>query len=238
MCMEYAERIMLSPQDFDSYGNVLPDRVLTLFQNAANAHACQLGVDFETMAKKNLLWVITQIKYQVIGTIHPQTELNITTWPLAPNRLGCRREYMICDKDGNIMIKGTSNWVLIDMKSRRLATEGEIYPQNNFKEEQVFPGRTPRLRDFEANDKAFVVYPDESTIDANGHVNNTKYADFVLKALQDLHGVMDVFHIEYHHEVFCHQSLNLYQSKSENVTLVKGLDDKGTRMFTCSITLK
>lgn len=235
--MEYTEAFTLASSDFDEYGNIFPGRVLALFETAANHHAVLLGIDHTAMAARGFLWVVTQIKYQILSQAAPDTELKIKTWPLPPDRLGYRREYLVTSADGKALIKATSNWVFIDIKNRRLAKTFSIYPEASYCTEQNFSERPKRLRDFEADSQAFLLSPDQSAIDFNGHVNNTKYADFILCALQSLGGKVAAFQIDYHREVMCGQSLRLYHAKSGNTTLVKGLDEGDRRMFTCSFTI-
>ena len=56
---QYSEAAVLTAKHFDARGNVLPAVVLDLFQKAAGHHAECLGVGFEAMIAKNLLWVAT-----------------------------------------------------------------------------------------------------------------------------------------------------------------------------------
>ena len=234
----HSENFVISHESFDSHGNVLPGCVLAMFQQLAGNHAEKLGVGFEAMLERKLLWVVTQIKYQVCGKIKPDMQLFGNTWPLSPSRIGYEREYLLCDADGNALIKGVSHWALIDTEQRQLTVASNVYPEMEHLTDKVFDERMRRLRDFEATSEAFKICPDQSTIDGNGHVNNTQYADFVVAALQELDGEIDTFQMDYINEVMCNQPLCLYHTASENSTLVKGLDEDGKRMFACAITFK
>lgn len=234
--MKHTVTFTLSSEDFDAQGNVIPRQLLNLFQKAADSHALLLGVDHDAVVKQRLLWVVTQTRYQVLLKPKPDESISITTWPTPPNRLGSKREYLMQNENNEILIKGSSNWVLMDIESRHLATFADIFPENSFVDESVFTEKSRRLRDFETDSKPYTVCPDDTTIDVNGHVNNTFYADFALAALGDFKGNIHTFQIDYLHEVLCHEPLTLYHKISENTALVKGLSQDGTRMFTCSIT--
>lgn len=236
--MKHSLSFAISPEDFDTHGNLVPQKVLDLLQKAANSHADLLGVDHDAVVTHHLLWVVTQSRYQVEILPKPGETVTITTWPTPPNRLGSKREYLITDQDGTLLIKGSSNWVLMDMESRRLASFADIFPENSFVDETVFAEKAPRLRNFEADSEAFVLTPDEATIDVNGHVNNTFYAGFVMSALNQFSGIINNFQIDYHHEVLCHEPLALYHKIEEKTALVKGLSQDGTLMFTCSVQHK
>ena len=152
--------------------------------------------------------------------------------------MGSKREYIVSSENGTVLIKGSSNWVLMDIESRRLASFADIFPENSFVDESVFPEKAPRLRNFETNSKAFVLTPDESTIDVNGHVNNTFYADFVMSSLGDFGGSINAFQIDYLHEVLCHEPLTLYHKIEEKTAYIKGLSADDTLMFTCSVSIE
>jgi len=228
----------LTAEDFDVQGNLIPRQVLNIFQKAADSHAILLGVDHDVVVTHHLLWVVTQTRYQVISLPKPDETLTITTWPTPPNRLGSKREYLIQNENNEILIKGSSNWVLMDMESRRLASFADIFPENSFVDESVFSEKAPRLRNFETDNQPYTLCPDESTIDVNGHVNNTFYADFALSALGDFNGIISTLQIDYLHEVLCHEPLTLYHKIEEKTAFIKGLSADNTLMFTCTVNVK
>ncbi len=236
--MEYQESYRLSENQFDSHGNLLPAEILKLAQCVADKHAHILGVGFETMLQKNLLWVISQVRYQVCQPIHPGETITVETWPLPPTKLGFERNFSIFDQNGIVCIKGIATWVIIDTEERHLVMPRDLYIGNDYRMERNFTDRAKRLRDFEADSDACICIPDETTIDYNGHVNNVYYAKFILDTLGDFSGTIDTFQIDYIHEVMCGQPLSLFHKKQENTILVKGVLEENTKSFTCTITLK
>lgn len=236
--MKYTEKIVLGVGITDKKGNMHPSEMLDIFQNVATAHAEKLGVGFAKMIEKNLLWVVTQIKYQVCGEIKEGQEVVVITWPSAPSRAGFERDYLVCDEGGNTLIKGVSNWVLMDANERTLSHLVDVYPSDEYCTDKNFEQRTRRLRDFEAEGKGYDVTPKESAIDRNGHVNNAKYADFVEEALGGFDGVIDIFQIDFIHEVMPGMRLKLYCESEENSVRIKGSSEEGNRMFGCSVIYK
>lgn len=235
---EYSETTILTAEQFDDHGNVLPAAVLDLFQRAAGSHAERLGVGFEAMLSKNLLWVVTQIKYQVLAAAQPGQPLTVTTWPLPPSRLGFDREYLICDAAGMVLIRGTSKWMQIDAAERRLMPTSNVYPLTEYRTTRNFEERIRRIRNFDADSDVCRICPDESAIDNNGHVNNAKYAGFAYTALQDFGGVISTFQIDFLHEVMCGEPLELSYAVSGKTTLVKGVGEDGERKFACGIEIQ
>lgn len=235
---QYTESAVLTADMFDARGNLLPMYALDLFQNAAGQHAERLGVGFEAMLAQNMLWVVTQIKYQVLVGMHPGQTVNVTTWPLPPTRLGFDREYLICSEAGEVLIKGTSKWMQIDAAERKLIPGANVYPLEEYCSTKNFEERIRRIRDFEAASDVCRICPGESTIDYNGHVNNAEYAGFVYHALQDFGGMIDSFQIDFLHEVMCGEPLDLSYAVSGKTTLVKGVGADGERKFACGIEIR
>ena len=236
--MKYEERLTLPESGFDVCGNLLPRKVLFFFEMLASHHAEELGVGFEAMLKRNLLWVIRSIKYEVCGDLVPGTEVNGITWPLPQTKVGFVREYLICDAEGKVLIKGTSSWAMIHADSRQLAVAAEVYPKGEYCTERNFEERTRRVRDFQAEGKPLVLRPDASAIDVNGHVNNTRYAEFACHALGSFNGKIEAFQIDYLREVLCGEELQIFTAKEEKKQLAKGLSGNQEQMFICSVMLE
>lgn len=231
---KYSYTKILNKDQFDGCGNLLPAIVLDLFQKAAGKHADLLGVGFDALYEKGLLWVVTQIRYEVVKVPAIDQKIIVKTWPLPATRLGFERNYCICNEEGEILIKGSSNWVVMDAKERKLAMVGALYPEMDFCIDKTFPDRARRLKDFEAVAPISVIIPDESTIDENNHVNNTYYAAFATDALGGLKAPLKNFQIDYLHEVLCGEELKIFEITEENTTYVKGENNEGARMFACS----
>ncbi|MBQ8893538.1 MAG: hypothetical protein IJ043_03920 [Clostridia bacterium] len=205
-----------------------PKTVLQLFQQAADTHGELMGVGFKGMMKKGLLWVVTQIRYEVVKKPEKNQSVQLITWPLPAARIGFERNCIIADEQGEPLIRGTSLWVVIDTATRRLANGIALYPQGDYCTERIFPDRARRIRDFEA-EPVFTVTPGEEYIDRNGHVNNTHYAAFAMEALGSPE--VTAFQIDYIHEVLAGQPLTLCTAGN----LVKGISSDGTMMFACSV---
>jgi len=234
--MKHEEKMILRESCFDECGNLLPREVLFLFETLAGHHAEVLGVGFAAMLEQNLLWVVRNIKYQICGELVPGAEVVGITWPLPQTKVGFVREYLICDAAGDVLIKGTSNWVMIHADTRQLAVAAKVYPEGEYCLEKNFAEKTRRISDVEAKEAA-VICPDASSIDANGHVNNTCYADFAHRALGSFGGRIDTFQIDYLHEVFCGEEVWLYAAKTKEGLYVKGTS-KEEKAFACYAVLK
>lgn len=235
----YSKTFDLRTSDFDANKKLLPSAVLDLFQVAAGEHANILGCGIDSLIKRDLLWVLVRTKYTVIKQPKMFSTVRVKTWPLPPSRVGFQRDYLMEAEDGTPLIKASSDWVIINSKTRRIAPAGDVYPQDlNYFEDKNFEGRLPKISDFEAGECAMTVTPGYSQLDMNGHVNNTKYANYAVDALRPTTEEIVDFQIDYRQEVKCGEKLNLYLNKDGDIATVKGVANSGDLKFTAQMKIK
>lgn len=234
--MKYKLNLTLPENPTDNYGNLKPSVVLNLFQSVATGHSVELGVDYDKMKEKNLLWVVSRIYYKVIKKDFSGNDVTVTTWPLAPNRLGYERDYIVTDSNGDVIIKGISNWAVIDATSRKLVINQDLYNTEELLTEKVLDDKIRRIKNFESEVSMGEVIPDQSMIDGNNHVNNTFYAKFATDAIGDIGGEIKTFQIGYHREVLCGEKVIMSVATLEDgIKLAKGEDEEGNLKFCAQI---
>lgn len=230
----------LRASDFDKFNHIKPSAVLDLFQDAAGQHAEEIGVGFEEMIKHSYLWVLTKIKFKVISQPSIYQKVTVKTWPLEPNRLSHVREYCIENGAGERLIIGSSEWVVIHSEKRRFLSVPDLYSfADGFCEENMFDEKIGKVGDFDAEGNPRVVSAGFSELDVNNHVNNTKYANYVLDAINPSRAdELDVFQIDYRKEVLQGTELRIYHTKQDNTVLAKGQNENGDIMFACKLEYK
>ena len=228
----------LRTADFDSEMRLLPSAVLDLFQDIAGVHAEHLGIGFQALYEKNLLWVLVRTKYEQYKSVPRFSRVTAESWPLPPKGAGFTREYLITDEQGETVIKGTSDWVVIDSAERKIVSARDLYPLADFCTEKNFEGRTGKLRDFEG-EYSHTVIPRFSDTDLNGHVNNTKYLNYALDCgILPREGEIFSVQVDYRREVCEGEKVRLFSAKNGNEYLYKGVRADGTVYFNCKIEIK
>ncbi len=224
--------------DIDKFGNIKPSAILEFFQDAAGQHAEELGLGFEAMLERNYLWVMTRVKFKVEIQPKPYQKIIVKTWPLEPNRINYKREYVIEDLNGNVLIRGGSEWVVIDSVKRRFVTVPDLYPFNDgFEAAVMFEEKLQKIRDFEANGNGYFVSAGFSDLDNNNHVNNTKYANYIMNAIAPNEQI-DTFQVDYRKEVMEGAKLEIFHTREENTVIAKGVNENGEIAFSCKIEYK
>ena len=230
----------LRASDFDIYNRLKPSSILDLFQDAAGQHAIELGVGFEKMSEHSYLWVLTKIKFRVITNPKNYQRVTVKTWPLAPNRLSYRREYCIEDEKGEKLVVGSSEWVVIHSEKRRFVCAPDLYPfDEGFCEELMLEEKLSKIGNFTAEGEPHRVSAGFTELDVNRHVNNTKYANYVLDAINPQEkDELEYLQIDYRKEVLQGTKLAIYHKREQDTVLARGENSDGETMFACKLEYK
>jgi acyl-ACP thioesterase len=234
----FEQTIHLRTSDFDVNGRLTSSAILDLFQTAAGRHAEILGVGYNDMLSKNLFWVVLRIKYEVLKYPPLYGDVKIITWPHEAGRIDFDRDYLIKDENGVTLVKGTSKWVTIYADTRKMAITDISYNINDFCRDRTFDDKFLKSEDFDTSN--LIPYTTQSAytdLDVNGHVNNIKYVNYVINAL-NLNEEISYFQIDYHKEVLNNSLINIYTQREDKTIKCKGCNSNNETNFICTIVLK
>ena len=167
--------------DIDKNNNITLNSISEYLQEVAGAHANGKGFGYNQVVAQNLAWILSGIRIEIDRIPIWDEEITIKSWIVGNNRFTSRRDFEWFDKAGNILLKASSNWVLLNTKTRR--------PQNidqmNFdavilSDKMATSTEIKNTREkFEDNNPLSykVRYSD---LDMVGHMNNTKYIQLML----------------------------------------------------------
>lgn len=228
--MIYEKEYLLRVSDFDKNDDLKPTAILDMFQSVAEEHARILNIGYEELLAKNCVWVLLRTKYDVLKNVRFGTEkVIVKTWPLPKGKADYDRDYAIYSADGELLIKGSSKWCVINYATRRLVfganvsyPEGdEICPIVNYAE------GLKKIPDFSLDGAmVFKGYAGDSAVDHNGHVNNVKYCEFILDALSLAYGEkIKAFEINYLNEIPLGEYAIYYITNGKN-RLIKGFSNE------------
>ena len=170
-----------------------PDRKLSVsglmnyLQDCSIFQSEDVGAGLQFMKKTQRAWLLSAWNVEVIRRPDIAEEIVIETWPYEFKGIYGLRNYAICDKNGNYLVKADSCWFLTDMETGRPVrpTAEDIAP---------YPVLEPRL-DMEDLPRKIAV-PGELEIygqikvlkhhlDINLHVNNVQYIDIACEVLPE-----------------------------------------------------
>lgn len=175
MADKYTEIRKLQAYQCDRYGNVRPLILMNELQSMADTHAEKLGVGRTFLLENNLAWVVTHYLVDITELPHENEKLQFTTWPSIADALRTVRDFEIRGSDGRIMVRATSQWVLIDMERRRPVLLEDKLPADILVNERAFSRTFDKFPDFSA-EKTHIMKCRFDDIDVNQHINNAVYA--------------------------------------------------------------
>ncbi|UCG55656.1 MAG: hypothetical protein JSU70_12395, partial [Phycisphaerales bacterium] len=156
--------------------------------------------------------VLSNLRLEIAGFARWNDRVVIRTWPSGCNRLTATREFVGRDESGCELFRAGSEWMVLDKRSGR--------PKNLLRLDLKLPqagpkdtvGKLERLKpqdDYREVERIRVPY---SSIDVNGHVNNTEYVRWGIDALRrsfEFKGSARSLQISYLSEVFEGDELDL-----------------------------
>ena len=225
--------------DFDSYKRLKWSAVMDMFQNAACMHTDLLGCGMDDMLERGLMWAVMKLRFRALREPELYQKVRVITWPLRPDRISFRREFRIEDESGKRLIEGTSEWVLMHSAERRIMRVSGVYPESeSFLNDSCFDQKLGKVENFTEEDAGYTIIPGFSDIDRNGHVNNARYADYVLDAVApDQEKMTERFDIDFHREVLIGERLTLFKKQDGSNLLLKGMSGDKI-MFSCRIGMR
>jgi acyl-ACP thioesterase len=161
--------------------------MLGILQDVGTVHAENLGVGLDDMIRNNAFWVFTQQTLKMTTWPKWKDIVTIRTWPRALDGMKAYRDYEIYCDDKKIG-KSVATFMVLDGTTRRpvrpTMAEKLTHPIDvlDFTPEKI------KVPDYMPIENSVVVR--NSDLDMNNHVNNTKYAQWIL----------DTIPIQYHRE--------------------------------------
>ena len=221
---EFTKETEFDVNSCDARGRIKPSAYFNIFQNAPSLHADKLGVGFDELIKRDIVWMLIRCRYDVIRSPAFEQKGKIKTYPLPPRGIEFDREYLITDLSGETLVKGTSKWCLCNYKTRKLVVHGDVnYNNSEYVGDRQYENGLKKISDFSTDDfKTFVSRTYFTDLDHNGHVNNTRYLDFILNAIhEEITKDIKYLEIDYISEMVCGEEFTIYYGKTGDEILVK-----------------
>jgi len=153
-------------------------------QEAAAVHAEQLGFGYDRLNQINSCWVLSNLRIEIDRLPRWNEKVTVTTWPSGHNRVAATREFVGRDPDGCELFKAGSEWMVLDREKNRpknLLRLGLPLPESG---QKTIAGKLTRLEPRSSYSQVEHVRVPYSSIDLNGHANNTEYVRWAMDALR------------------------------------------------------
>lgn len=178
----YREQFTVDDMYVDCFGRLKPSALLYLAQNMAGHHCVQLHLTWEDLAVKGLFWAVVRHRVQIERLPFRGETITLETWPMPTTRVAYPRAMAAYDEKDNVLFRTVSLWVLMDLNSRVMVLPGkstvEVSGINRGLELAAPNSLLPRS--FQSHIRHTVTF---SQLDRNGHMNNTRYLDWLFDLL-------------------------------------------------------
>jgi medium-chain acyl-[acyl-carrier-protein] hydrolase len=207
--------------------------ICNYLQETATRHANHLGFGYRASGEHNLLWVIVRLLVKMDRYPEWDETVTVRTWPRGIEGLFALRDYLIFDSHGNRLGAGSSQWFTIDKETRKPKAPSIVrdmlplvIPEPALEEQPgkiIISGPSKEIATIHAG------YTD---LDANHHVNNTRYIDWVLNLVpSEIHETkfLRSFRIEFLAETRIGEEIKIFANDPPDYSLFRGVrpaDDK------------
>lgn len=177
---KYQEQLNVKSYHTNQYGQASIASLFNIMLEAAWAHAQIMDWGYDDLKSHNLFWVLSRFYLQVEKYPVWQDEITLNTWSAGTDGMYAYREYLIENKKGDVILKASSAWLILDMETRkifRLSDYRATFPK--LVDAQIC--RNPRRIKPDMHSGNIKFYPVLfSEIDINKHFNSVKYVERVL----------------------------------------------------------
>ena len=178
----YSEEFKISDLYIDCFGRLLPSKILYMMQEVAGNHFAQMAMDYDSLAQRGLFWAITRNKVQITRLPMRGETIRLETWPMPTTRVAYPRSIVAYDEEGNEVFRSITLWVLMDANNRSMVLPGKsgIDVVGTLRGNELASPLGLPAKALVNRRKRYVNFTD---LDRNGHMNNTRYLDWVYDLL-------------------------------------------------------
>lgn len=178
----FAENFTVRSYHVDLHQRLTVHKLCSFFQDIAGNHTVECGVGWDVMQQQQVFWVLSRMYIEVLSFPVWHDKISIKTWSMGTDGLYAYRNFRVENERGDVLIKASSMWLMVNTETRRLVRPGE-YMEN-------FPLCTDRLLDTDPEkipsleEPAFTGLSQVSftETDMNMHTNNVSYIERIMNA--------------------------------------------------------
>ena len=222
--MIYSSNYKIGIEDIGMNNEASNKALLAIMEDVAGLHSASVGYGVFDIETKKRAWILLDWKVKVIKRPKYNEEIKAETWSRKVERLYAYRDFQIKDKEGNVIVIGTSRWIFVDIDRRRpvrlTADITDLYEseidKNVFAEE---------MEDVKCEDYLFKkeYYIQRRDIDMNEHVHNLSYLDMAYEILPDdiyKNKIFDNVRITYKKEIVYGEKVECYYAEHNNKYII------------------
>ncbi len=206
-------------------GKLTLPSLLNFLQEAAGQHADKLKFGVHDLNMSNDTWVLSRMRVEVERWPELGENIQVETWPKGFDRLFAVRDFRVYDSKGEVLVRASSYWLVVDRISKRPKMMTNISKELINPEISAIDQKLDKIPVAKNIDFIFSKITGSSEIDVNGHVNNVHYSEWIFNTLPAeilKERSLICYEINYMAEVFVDERVEVelgWEQISENLML-------------------
>lgn len=232
----------IGSRSVDMFNHFRPSALLAYLQEAGTKASLDIHASREEMIRRyNAFWMLARIWFRIDRPLGWADILTVRTWHRGGKGVSMYRDFDLY-VNGTRVGEAVSRWVLADQNTRAMVrmTDAKDYDKTSggelCKSRNLQKLRVPEI--LRSVGSRLMRYSD---VDINGHVNNSRYADFACDALPltsfQENQFISSMQIGYLAECRSGEVLELFRNEGEDVQFVQGKGDDGVPRFDSTIEM-
>ena len=223
----------------DRFGRLKSSSILYFVQEAAGKH--WQYIEAQTGQNCQLYWVIIRHRVQVTRLPKKGETVHLETWPMPTTRVAYPRSVVASDEKGHELFRSISLWVLMDPETRAMVLPGKsgVIVNGMLRGNELPSPASLAPASLSAEVQRRVRFTD---LDVNGHMNNTRYLDWLADLLpgsfHENHVIRDMtlgYVAEAKEEDSLLQQWQLSEDGRLRLEIIRPAGDKNHRIFSADV---
>lgn len=216
--------------DVDGQMRLKPAAFMDLAQEMAYLAAEVMHFGYDELQREGKAWVLSRLHFEFLEVPRWRDEVEIQTWHKGPAGPFYLRDFRINDLQGRPKVLGTSSWVILDVRERRMCRTSEVtemIPDSTICRDHAVEtpaGKVAMPRGVEPEVVAdhVVGYAD---VDLLGHTNNARYVVWAMDCIDyDVTAQKTVKEVtvNFNHETKAGETVRLFRYQEGDTFWVEG----------------
>lgn len=184
MNRSYKQNQVISYYMCDRNQQLTLSMLVNLLMEVSENHSAGLGREESFMRERGISWIILRYEFSITRMPTYKEEVEIETFATEYNKLFTYREFIVKDKHNRQLIQVKATFALMNNATRKMnrISSEVVEPYGAEFSKRIRRSTKPQdVNSNQAEEKGYTVrYFD---IDANQHVNNSKYIEWLLDSL-------------------------------------------------------
>lgn len=182
---KYTKRYVLKSYECDESFHLRLMSLFNFFQDVADMHAEEMGVGYTFCEQRKIGWVGANYHVQINRMPQWREPVVLSTWPSGKTLVSGIRDFQMTDEAGNVLVKASSQWVVVDIEKMRPVSVQKYLPDYEVIEERAVETTFPKWPSVEQPTTVINVPVLHDHIDFNKHVNNANYPVWAVDSLPE-----------------------------------------------------